>query len=164
LVFWFFFLIFAEWGQLNLYLHEKSLARNSGEFKWKIETLDKPNVKSRNMLINEMKHILNVCLRIYYLCIFSSLRNLFMLFFYLLSRFSVDIKLNNTICVRIKNYWRSFSNIQIASQTMDSYRKKNEKDIYFFCKNDNVNKKRTGINLKHFFHKISSSKKSKEQH
>ena len=49
---------------------------------------------------------------------------------------------------------------------MDSYRKKKLKKskIIFFHEKDYVNKKRTKINLKNFFHRTSFSKKSKELH
>ena len=75
---------------------------------------------------------------------------------------AIEFKLKNTVCVRIKNCWKSFSNIQIATYIMDSYRKKNCKDIkyYFFDEKDNINKKRTEISFKAVY-KTSFPKNSK---
>jgi hypothetical protein len=56
----------------------------------------------------------------------------------------------------LKTVEKASPNIQIASQIMNSYRKKNRKDIkhYFFNENDFVNKKRTNGVIK-VIHKAS---------
>jgi len=62
---------------------------------------------------------------------------------------NLDVMGRYTVCVRIKNCWKSFSNIEITTHAMDSYRQKNWKDIkhYFVHGKEYVNKKRTKINL-----------------
>jgi len=66
-------------------------------------------------------------------------------------------------CMLLKVVDESFSNIQIVSQAMDSYRKKTKAYTIFFPYEIHVKKKQTEIIKKRdFFLKVSFPKKKKE--